>query len=183
MGYSEKSIYEIIPVGSYRIIKNCAKCGAKSHFINTNSFRVNANGNKLDVWLIYQCIKCKHTYNMTIYERISRTELKKDEYDKLLANDSLLALYYGNRKELFTKNKAEIDYDNVKYQIKNITDSSVSCSTVMEIRNPYGIKVRSDKILSEILQLPRNTIKQMIKDGRISNISGFLAEKTEVSYQ
>lgn len=182
MGYSENKIYEIIPTDSYRVIRSCAKCGTKSSFVNTNSFRINANGNKLDVWLIYQCNKCKHSYNLTIYERISRTELKKEEYEKLLANDALLALEYGNRRELFAKNRAEIDYENVSYQINKITAACESTSAVLEIRNPYGVRIRSDKILSEILQLPRNKIKQMIKDGRMSAIPGFLTEKIEVGF-
>ncbi|HAH17569.1 MAG TPA: hypothetical protein DCL29_00905 [Eubacterium sp.] len=30
-------------------------------FVNSKRFRVNANGNSVDVWLIYRCKKCKHS--------------------------------------------------------------------------------------------------------------------------
>ena len=69
MSYLKKIEYEIIPKESFMVIRNCSGCGRKSYFKNTKRFRVNANGNKLDVWLIYQCEKCRHTLNLTIYER------------------------------------------------------------------------------------------------------------------
>jgi hypothetical protein len=182
MSYSEKIIYEIIPIGSYKVIKNCAKCGGKSYFVNTNSFRVNANGNKLDVWLIYQCEKCRQTYNLSIYERINRTDIKNGEYEKFISNDIGLSAMYGNNKMLFTKNKAEIDMENVGYQLAVLKEKGIDEVRRIEIRNPYGIKIRTDRVLSEILQLTRNTVKALIKEGRLSGVPAFIAEITEVEY-
>ena len=52
----------------YQIIHRCGRCGKKAIFVSTRRFRVNANKNKLDVWLIYQCKKCRHTLNIPIFE-------------------------------------------------------------------------------------------------------------------
>jgi hypothetical protein len=52
----------VIPQGTPKVVKNCPKCGGGSHFINTKKFRVNANKKYLDIWLIYQCEKCKFIY-------------------------------------------------------------------------------------------------------------------------
>ena len=82
MSYLRK--YEVIPVDTYKIIRQCSGCGCKSTFVSTNNFRVNANGNKIDVWLIYQCSKCRHTYNLTIYERIKAKDLNQEEYNRLI---------------------------------------------------------------------------------------------------
>ncbi|MDY2783843.1 MAG: DUF1062 domain-containing protein, partial [Candidatus Pseudoruminococcus sp.] len=75
MSYSNTTEYVIIPKDSYAIIRGCAKCGSKSRFVNTNKFRVNANGSKIDIWLIYQCEKCRHTLNLTVLERVSPNEI------------------------------------------------------------------------------------------------------------
>ncbi len=72
MSYLRKYEYIIIPDESYTIIRHCPNCGIKSSYINSTNFRVNANGNRIDVWLIYQCKKCKHTYNLSIIERMIR---------------------------------------------------------------------------------------------------------------
>ncbi len=45
----KKIEYKIMPRKSFRVIRNCSGCGKKTHFINTERFRVNANGNKIDV--------------------------------------------------------------------------------------------------------------------------------------
>lgn len=108
MSYRKKIEYGNIAKQSFKIYYRCAKCRCKKKFINTGKFRVNANGHKLDVWLIYQCEKCKHTYNLSIYERISPFKVPEEEYKKFMENDEELALLYGRNKELFMKNKAEI---------------------------------------------------------------------------
>ena len=56
----------------------------KMHYRNTNKFRINANGNKLDVWLIYHCTECKHTLNIAIYERKKVSSIPKEEYQCFL---------------------------------------------------------------------------------------------------
>ncbi len=93
---------------SYEVLRKCAKCGKKEHFVNTGCFRVNANGNKVDVWLIYQCKKCKHTCNLTIYERRKPSRISSEEYERFMANDEELALQYGTDKEFFARNRAEV---------------------------------------------------------------------------
>ena len=51
------------------VLHRCGGCGKKQPFVNTGKFRVNANGSRLDVWLIFRCSKCKHSWNLTVYER------------------------------------------------------------------------------------------------------------------
>jgi hypothetical protein len=93
---------------SYKVIRKCSGCGRKTTFINSNKFRVNSNGNRIDVWLIYQCKKCKHTYNLTIYERVKKDSLSYELYTSFLDNDEALAREYGRDKSIFVKSKAEI---------------------------------------------------------------------------
>lgn len=159
--------YEILQQKSYEIIRNCPKCGCKTSYINTHNFRVNANGNLLDVWLIYQCEKCKHTYNLTIYERVKPSLIDKQEYSRFLENDYNLAFEYGTKKELFSNNNAVVDEDSVTYSLlskgEEIKDYSDNDEISVIINNPYGLKVRIDKVLCEILKIPRSKIKNMIK--------------------
>ncbi len=96
MRYSNKKEYEVI--------HRCARCGRKAVFINTRRFRVNANGNRLDVWLIYQCKKCKHTLNIPICERISPQKIPRELYEGFLANEESLAIQYGSDTALFKRN-------------------------------------------------------------------------------
>lgn len=172
MCYLEKIEYEIVPIDSLSVIRNCSGCGKKSYFTNTKRFRVNANGNRLDIWLIYQCEKCKHTYNLSIYEREKVSSLPEKEYQRFLSNDEQFAEMYGRNYQLFQKNKAEVDLEAVKYQITRsggIHDSKDYQHPVeIVIHNPCGLKIRPEKQIAEVLSLSRSQVKKMIELGDIT---------------
>lgn len=90
------------------VIHKCGGCKKKQPFINTGKFRVNANGNKLDVWLIYQCKKCKHSLNIPIYERTAPNKIPQEIYEKFLDNDEQLAADYGSNYSFFKEKHYEV---------------------------------------------------------------------------
>ena len=176
MCYQRIYEYEITPEESYSILRNCSICGCKSIFINTNHFRVNANGNKIDVWLIYQCSKCKHTFNLTIYERQNADQFSPSQYQGFMNNEKVLAKKYGTDKSYFLKNKAEIDWSCVKYQLVNTNSLQSSAEEtnllhpgdILHIENPSGLKVRNDKIIAELFHITRNAAKRLEESGSIN---------------
>ena len=123
MSYLKKTEYEIVLKDSFWVIRNCPKCGRKTYFKNTKKFRVNANGNRLDVWLIYQCEECKHTLNISIYERQKVSSIPKEEYECFLNNDEQFAEMYGKNVQLFRKNKADIDFEKINYDFVKLHET------------------------------------------------------------
>ena len=174
--------YQIMPKEAYSIIRNCGGCGCKTNYVSTNEFRVNANGNKVDVWLIYQCEKCKHTYNLPIYERVRPNEIKA-EYEQFLANDQDMALKYGMDRSLFIRNKAEIDAEHINYSINKVEVVDSRYGEGFEIYNPYELKLRTDKVVAEILGLSRSEIKECIKQGEILLEKRYIGKQMHISIQ
>lgn len=165
MSYIGKIEYRIVPEQSFDIIYPCSGCGCKTSFKNTNRFRVNANGNKLDVWLIYQCSKCKHTKNLAIYERQNPAKIPQTEYQRFLANDEELALEYGTNYSFFRKNQVEVDNENIFYHYENKSGEQeliLQNGEVIQINNPHGLKIRPEKVAAELLQLSRSRIKKLL---------------------
>lgn len=80
---------------SYAILRRCGGCGKKMAFVCSGKFRVNANGRRLDVWLIYRCEKCGRTLNVPIYERVPPERLSPEMYEGFLENDRELAMEYA----------------------------------------------------------------------------------------
>lgn len=117
MCYWRKIEYRIIPTCGYRVLRSCPGCGCKTAYEGTRNFRVNANGKRIDVWLIYQCERCGHTYNLAIYERVKPGDIPGGEYSRFLENDGETALRYGMDKSIFAKNRAEIDWEHLSYEI------------------------------------------------------------------
>ena len=175
MSYLKKIEYEMIQKDSFFVIRNCSKCGKKTHFKNTKKFRVNANGNKLDVWLIYQCEQCKHTFNLAIYERQKISSIPKDEYERFLDNDEQLAELYGKKLQLFQKNKAVIDLNRLHYdfvKLRETTENS-DCNEriLLQIHNSYELKIRPEKQIAAVLGLSKSQIQKMIQQGEIELIN------------
>lgn len=135
---------------------------------NTGKFRVNANGNQVDVWLIYQCSKCRHTYNLSIYERVSPNSIPALEYQKYLTNDRDMAYKVGTDRNVFTGNRAEIDLDNISFSIEGPEElSKFREGDLLIINNPSGIKIRIDKLGSQILGVSRSRFTQDVKQEKI----------------
>ena len=169
MSYFRKTEYEMIPEGSFSVIRSCSGCGRKTRFTNTGKFRINANGNKLDVWLIYQCESCKHTFNLSIYERLSASGLSPAEYRRFLDNDSRTAEMYGRDSRLFQRNRAEIDSESLSYKLvplpKPATDGEQDGPVILTIHNPCGLKVRPEKQVAAALGLSTSQVRKMIREG------------------
>ena len=70
----KSEIWMIKPVKPPAVRRQCPGCG-KDLYESTGRFRVNANGNRLDVWLIYRCMQCGKSWNMEILERVESGKL------------------------------------------------------------------------------------------------------------
>lgn len=162
MSYSQLKEYKIVPTQTYKIIRNCSGCGCKNVYLNTNKFRINANGKLIDVWLIYQCEKCKHTYNLPVYSRISKTALDKSEYQALQQSDEYMVMRYGLNRNLFKKNNAKI-YAEPPYVLEYI--GACDGDNAIRFINPYHISIRNDKLLADCLEISRSKAKRLLDTG------------------
>ena len=90
-----------------RVFRRCGGCGKKQEFINSGKFRVNANGKNIDVWLIYRCKKCKHAWNMTIFERTRPARIPAALFEAFQSNDERTAMAYGRDIDFLKRNHAE----------------------------------------------------------------------------
>lgn len=167
---------------SFWVIRNCPKCGRKTYFKNTEKFRVNANGNKLDVWLIYQCEECKHILNLSIYERQKVSSISKEEYQRFLDNDEQLARMYGKNGQLFQKNKVNIDFEKLNYDFVKLREtveySNSGERITVIIHNPYQLKIRPEKQMAVALGMSRSQVKSLLEKGEleIKIYGGFACE-------
>jgi hypothetical protein len=53
----------------------CARCARAARFVCTERFRVNANGNRLDVWLLYRCADCGESHKQRVERRAPASAL------------------------------------------------------------------------------------------------------------
>jgi hypothetical protein len=173
MNYCKNVKWEIIALTTPMVKRNCPKCGNNASFKNSQKFRVNANKNKLDIWLIYQCQKCKSTWNMAIYERISPTDIDLTQYKLFLNNDVKLAKKYGFDIAIHNKNKVKLEFENVEYEIVgediNMLQSNFDerNKIAIDITCEYSLGLRVDKVLSKKLGISREKIKKLYENSLV----------------
>lgn len=167
MNYTD-NVYSLKSLKCYEIIHNCGGCNQIQNFVNTSCFRVNANGNKLDAWLIYQCKKCKHTLNIPIFERIVKNKIDSVLYQKMIDNSKALANSYGTNYGFLKFKGFEIDRNSAEFAVfdsdDNIIKLDISSKLIITIKNINGIKIKPEKLLSLVFNISRTHAKNLINN-------------------
>ncbi len=96
--------------------KKCSHCNS-NRFQCSDKFRLNAQKKNIDIWLIYRCVQCNNTYNMTLFSRIRTESISRDLFNKLLENNTEIAWQYAFSQDMIRKNNAEADGESVEYEI------------------------------------------------------------------
>lgn len=161
--------WELLLQNTPLVLKYCPKCGCQTAYESSGNFRVNANHNHLDVWLIYLCQKCSCSWNMDIISRVEKKAIDKDLYVKFLENDPELADHYAYDSNTHFKNKVVMDYNSLLYEIKgdNISLPDLKEAVEIEILCKYALNLRLDKVLSRQLQVSRNELRRLEEEKRI----------------
>lgn len=164
--------WRIIPSSQPEVIRSCPKCGNHTTYESTGCFRVNANQNNIDVWLIYQCNKCKSTWNLEILSRTNSNTIDKELYRKYLGNDPDLARCYAFDVPTHSRNKSTLCYDHITYEIlgDSINLKELQEKIEIEVVCDYPLGIRLDKILSKQLDTTREHVKKLGNTGQIIGI-------------
>src|SRR5438105_4609827 len=65
----------------------CSACGSLRPFQSSGKIRLNANGKKLDAWLVYKCSACDKTWNRPLFERQNIRDISPATLAALQSND------------------------------------------------------------------------------------------------
>lgn len=149
--------------------RTCPRCGTQRAFECSDKFRLNANGRRLDAWLVYKCTTCDDTWNHTLFERRHGRDLDPNLLSALEANDPALVGRFAfdvatlrraaHRVEEFAGNVAH------KEALADRPDAPERLEIL--IATPVPIAIRLDRLLSSELGLPRARIGAMRDAGHI----------------
>ncbi|MEM9190317.1 MAG: DUF1062 domain-containing protein [Myxococcota bacterium] len=128
----------------------CRRCDDNQPFESTDKFRVNANGKKIDVWLIFACQGCGARWNHRLVQRRTVPQIGEDRYRRYLDNDVALA-----RAEAFAM--AGKDARRVPFEVERSGDGP---SAEIEIHLEEPIDLRVDQLLAVGLGVSRGTLRR-----------------------
>ncbi len=165
--------------------KKCNHCDS-DRFYCSEKFRMNAQKKYIDIWLIYRCMMCDSTYNMTIFSRTKPESINKNLFNKFLENNKEIAWNYAFSHIISRKNNVELDFDSVEYDIKydNISVEDIlnfnSEIVTFKIKYPYNFNLKLSSVIRICLKLSANQLSKLIEAKVISVQDKHLQKKHKV---
>src|SRR5262245_442707 len=86
------AVWRVVALAAPAWVRPCPRCpDPAARFAATARFRVNANGGRLDVWLLYACAACGVTEKRRLLHRAPVAAIEPARLDGYHRNDAALA--------------------------------------------------------------------------------------------
>jgi hypothetical protein len=145
----------------------CSRCGEVRRFRSSGKIRVNANGKRVDAWLIYKCTGCGSTWNRPILERRHVRTIEPDFLMSLHTSESMLTRRLAFDVEELRRRAGRVEEFDDALVTKNVLSEGTTPTCQLEIlcSVPEPIGLRVDRLLAKELHLSRRRIQQLAKTG------------------
>lgn len=164
-------IWQVIPTDTPLFKRKCSKCKSSNLYYCSDKFRLNSQKKSIDVWLIYKCIKCDNTCNITILSRTRPELIDRELYQKFMMNDEDTAWKYAFDTETAKRNNLESDHSNIEYNIihENTTLEDIvkmeEDIVVFEIRSNFNLNLKLTSLIRQCLDTSSNQLGKMLEGG------------------
>jgi hypothetical protein len=125
--------------------------------------RVNAQGKRLDAWLVYNCTACKNSWNRPIFERRNVREVEAPLMNDLLGNDpDYVRRIAFDVEDLRRKSERIAEFPGVDVR-KEALNRPMSSVDMLELRlvAPFPVSLRLDRLLASELKLSRARVQKL----------------------
>ncbi|MCP4867809.1 MAG: DUF1062 domain-containing protein [Proteobacteria bacterium] len=139
--------------------RRCPRCDCVRPFASTEKSRVNGNGRKLDVWLIYACPVCSATWSLDVHRRVSPASLG-DRLVRFERNDPELAWEVARSPRL----PSGAEFEPAPFTL--IADPIDGARTLI-VDCPWGPGPRLDRVLAQGFGVSRAQVAKAAAAGRL----------------
>ncbi|NTJ64085.1 DUF1062 domain-containing protein [Agrobacterium rhizogenes] len=159
----------------------CSGCGCQKPFRSSGKVRLNANGKRLDAWLVYKCIDCDKTWNRTLFERRTVHDLTPSTLEALQRSDpDWVQAQEFDLDGLKRKAKRIDEPPDVTIRKEPICVASDWTALEIEITAKFTVNLRLDRLLASELAISRSRLQALHDAGALkahTNRSDFLRHK------
>ena len=146
-----------------RPLINCNRCGGVRPYLCSEKFRVNANGKRIDVWLIYRCVDCDNSWNFAILERRNRRDIEPALLAALEGNDPALVRHFAFDATALRGRAGRIEEFSDVMVRRELLGGKPERPTVLalELRLEGTTPLRLDRLLAGELGLSRSRLQAL----------------------
>lgn len=160
--------WTLVPRDCPRPVFACPTCGGDRPFHQSGKIRLNANGKRLDAWLIYKCDDCDRTWNRPIFERRLAADIPPAELAALRSGDpAFIRRLAFDLAALRRKTPTINQSDDVAVEKAVIGGATASMGINIMLALPYPVGLRLDRLLAVELGLTRSRIIALADTGRL----------------
>jgi len=160
--------WTIAPEIAPRPLINCNRCGGVKAYRCSGKFRVNANGKRIDVWLIYRCVDCDNSWNFGIFERCNRRDIEPALLRALESNDPELARSHAFDIVALRNQVGRVEEFPDVAVLKRVVGETRETATALELRLGLDMptSLRLDRLLANELGISRSRL-QALEERRV----------------
>ncbi|RNJ43565.1 hypothetical protein B5V01_18315 [Mesorhizobium erdmanii] len=155
--------WAITPEIAPRPLINCNRCGGVKAYRCSGKFRVNANGKRIDVWLIYRCVDCDNSWNFGIFERCNRRDIEPVLLQALESNDAGLARRHAFDIVALRNQVGRVEeFPDVavhKRLLGGASESAVALELLLGLEMPTSLRL--DRLLASELGISRSRLQTL----------------------
>ena len=149
--------------------KHCSSCGDIRPFLSSGKIRLNANGRRLDAWLIYKCAACERTWNRPVAERLAVVSVPKADLDAMQRSD---ASWVRAREFDLASLRRYCDRIELPSEVSVAKTSAGGTAgswsaILLTIDAPHPTGQRLDRLLATGLKLSRSSLAAMHRAGAL----------------
>ena len=155
--------WTILPQQPPRPLLHCRRCGGPRPYRSSRKIRVNANGKRVDAWLIYRCMSCDGTWNRPVLERRAVRSIDPLLLASLRANDPQLADRLACDAEGLRRWAPRLEEAPHAVVAREVLSGSTAwpCELRVLCIVPYPLALRLDRLLADELRLSRSRIRAL----------------------
>lgn len=144
----------------------CGGCGTLKPFQSSGKVRLNANGKRLDAWLIYKCIDCARSWNRPLFERRTLKEIDP----KVLEAAHFSTPDWVRAQEFdidgLRRHAQRIDeFGEADIERRDLGEAVMSGQIVIELEVALPSSLRLDRLLAGELGLSRSKLQSLHEEG------------------
>ncbi|MGY5779285.1 DUF1062 domain-containing protein [Rhizobium sp. LEGMi135b] len=146
----------------------CSGCGCQRPFSSSGKIRLNANGKRLDAWLVYKCIDCDKTWNRTLFERRAVHDLSPSTLEALQRSDpDWVRAQEFDLDGLKRKTTRIEEPPDVTIRKEAIRAASDWTALSIEISAEFPVNLRVDRLLASELAISRSRLQALHGRGKL----------------
>ena len=166
--------WHVTPLSPPQPHRHCSTCGRPRPFRCSGKVRLNANGRRLDAWLIYKCTLCDRTWNLPLLDRVAVADLPPADLAAIEASDPAWVWPRACDLPALRRHALQVDLPEDLVVDKRLLSTwpDDGAGVLLSVQAAWPTGLRLDRLLAAELGLSRSGLMALPDRGALHIVQG-----------